>query len=109
MHRGRETARKVDPVLARLLRALNDLVVDVRDVADVGHLQPARAQVTLHQIEHGEHARVADMNVVVNCDPADVHPHFTGIQRLEAGLPAGERIMDGEHAFAACGAPSPAA
>ena len=109
VHGGDEAARERPPVLAVLRRALDDLVVDVRDVAHVGDGIAARAQIALHQIEHGEHARVAQVDVVVHGDAADVHAHFVAAQRLELGLLAGERVMYLEHGIRAGAAPSPGA
>ena len=51
MHGDREAPRQIGPVLAVCGRALDDLVVDVGDVAHVGHFVAERAQIALHQIE----------------------------------------------------------
>ena len=109
LHGEREAPRELGPVLAVLRRALNDLVVDVGDVANVGDLEAARAQVALHQIEHRQHPRVTEVNVVVHGDAADVHAHFVAAQRLELRLAAGQRIMNFEHGTRVGGAPFPAA
>ena len=61
VHGGGELRRVRAPVDARLVRAIDDLVVDVGDVAHVGHAQAAVTQVTAHHVEHDEHARVADV------------------------------------------------
>ena len=99
--------RKLGPALAVLGRAFDDLVVDVRDVADVGDTISAAAQIALHEVEDREHARVAQVDVVVDGDAADVHTNFAGNQRLERLLDPGQGVMDFEHAIRSAGAPFP--
>ncbi len=83
MHGHGEAARQISPVLAVGGRALDDLVVDVGDIAHVGHLIAQRAQVALHQVESHQHARMTHMDVVVVGHAADVHADFIAAQRLE--------------------------
>ena len=58
---------------AVLRRALNDLVIDVRDVAHVRELVAAMAQIAAHDIEDDHHACMADMQEVVDGHATHVH------------------------------------
>ena len=67
---------------------MNDLVVDIRDVAHIGHLIAAIAQVAAHQVEHHQKARVTEMTVIVDRHAADIHAHPAGLDRREDFLAA---------------------
>ena len=64
--------------------AVDDLVVDVGDVADVVDLEAARAQMARHQIEGDEGAAVADVDEVVDRRAADVEADLAGHERRES-------------------------
>ncbi len=83
--------------LAVLLRSPDDLVVDVGNVAHERDSVAMRPQVSPQQVEHDQHAAVADMAIVVNGHTADVHPHLPGADRLERFLAAGERVVKLQH------------
>ena len=83
--------------LAVLLRALDDLVVDVRDVADERDVVARRLEVTAHDVEHDQHARMAEVAVVVDRDAADVHADLARLERLEDFLASGQRVLDLQH------------
>ena len=78
-------------------RTLDDLVVDVGDVADISQRIAARTQPARHHIEDQHHAGMTDVAVVINRDAADIHAHTARIDRLESFLAAGKRVMDAEH------------
>jgi hypothetical protein len=75
MARMKRSVSAVDR-LAVLRRALDDLVVDVGDVAHVGDAIAAHPQPAPHHVENHEHAPVAEVTVVVDRHPADVHARF---------------------------------
>ncbi len=64
--------------LPALQGAADDLVVDIRDIAHIGHLQPPGTQVAHHRIKGHHHPRVAQMTVVVNGHTADIKAHTAG-------------------------------
>jgi hypothetical protein len=109
VHGGGETPCQIGPILAVGGRALDDLVVDVGDVAHIGDGVAQGSQVALDQVEHREHARVADVDVVVIRHAAHVHADLIGPQRLEFLFFPGQRIMYFQHGTSGAGAPSPAA
>ena len=83
--------------LAVLGGALDDLVVDVRDVADERDAVARRLQVTAHDVERDQHAGVTEVAEVVDGHAADVHAHFARHDRAERFLAAGQRIVDLQH------------
>ncbi len=96
MHRVDEAVGQRLDRLAVLDCATNDLVVDIGDVAHVGHVVAERAQPALHDVEHDHHARMTDVTIVVHGHPADVHPHDALLQRHESLLVTRERVVDAQ-------------
>ena len=68
---------------AALHRTADDLVVDVRDVAHIGHAIAAGLEPALHHVERHHHAGMADMAEVVDGHAAHVHADLTGRHRNE--------------------------
>ena len=83
VHRADEARGQRVDRLAVLLRAADDLVVDIRDIAHVGDAVAAGAQPAPHHVEGDHHARVPEVAVVVDRHAADVHAHFAGPQGNE--------------------------
>ena len=100
VHRRDEARGQRLDRLAVLLRALDDLVVDIGDVAHVGDVEPERAQPAPHHVEHHHDPRVAEMAVVVDRHAADVHAHLAGYQGDKLLLLASERVVDFQHGSA---------
>ena len=88
------TAREGLDRLAVFLRAADDLVVDVGDIADISHAVAARAQPALHHVENHQDARVTEMAVVVYGHAADVHAHLFLPQRHELLLCPAKGVED---------------
>jgi len=84
------------PLIGRS-RALDDLVVDVRDVANIRDIEVRGAQPTDHGIEHDHDARVSEVTVVVDGHAADVHVDLARLDGYEILLRTGERVVDLEH------------
>ena len=63
-------------------RALNRLVVDVRDVHHAMHLEPAQLEMPLEQIFENVSAEISDVRVAVDRRSAGVHLHFAS-RRIE--------------------------
>ena len=94
--RGRRALGQGLDGLAAQARPLHDLVVDVGDVAHVGDGEPARAKPPHDEVEHGERARIADVDIVVDRGAADIDARAAGNQRDEGFLPAREGVVDRE-------------
>ena len=97
VHRGDEAVGELADALAVLLRAADDLVVDVGDVAHVDHVEPARAQPARDHVEHHHHARMAEVAEVVHRHAAHVHADLAGFDGREGFLAARQGVVDGEH------------
>ena len=98
VHEADEARGQVEDALAVLGRALDDLVVDVGDVAHVGDREAARTQPAAHDVEHDHDARVPDVAVVVDGHAAHVHAHLARLDGYEILLLARERVVDLQHA-----------
>ncbi len=109
MHGRGEAPRQISPILAVRGCPLDDLVVYVGDVAGIGDGVARGTQVALDEIEHGQHARMTDMDIVVVRHSADIHADFAGPQRLEFLFLSREGIMNFEHGTRGGGAPFPVA
>ncbi len=79
---------------ALLLRADDDLVVDVRDVADVGHLVAEKAQRAHDDVGREGRPRVPDVAHVVHRRPAAVDADLAGLQGLEDDLAAAQGVEE---------------
>jgi hypothetical protein len=75
----------------------DDLVVDIRDVADIVNRVAPLAQVADHHVEHHHSPRVAEVAVVVDRHPAYVQTDLRGVDRHEWGLPPRQAVMDLKH------------
>jgi len=83
--------------LVTLRRAGQDLVVDVSDIADIGDIEAGPFQVAVHDVEHHQHARMAQVAEVVDGHTAHVHAHLAGLDGRERLLAACQGIVDLEH------------
>ena len=97
VHRADEPTRQLADGLAVFDRATDDLVVDVRDVAHVGDIQPAGEQPAAHHVKNDHHAAVAEVAIVVHCDAADIHADCASAKGDELLLLSGEGVMDSQH------------
>jgi hypothetical protein len=87
-----------------LARGGVDLVVDVGDVARVAQRAVAAAEQGGEHPEHHRPARIADVHVVVDRRPAQVHGRAGRILGLERLDPAGEAVEQAQgHRHAAAG------
>ena len=95
MEIGGRARRQRGDRLVVLARRVDDLVFDIGDVADVDDVLGAvlLAQQPIELVEDDDRAAVADMREVVDGRPAHVHAHAIGIERLEALLSVGQRIV----------------
>ena len=93
-----------------VLRAtpLDDLVVDVGDVRDVGDLEAAPLQVATQHVEDEREPSVAQVRRSVDGGPADVHRHLarlTGLQGHDLALRGVEDLQHGVPRYPAGTAP----
>ena len=77
MHGINKTLRQGRNWLAIINCPLNNLVVDVCNIADIDHLIPAGPQPARHHIKHNHHAGMANVAKIVYRHAANVHLHLT--------------------------------
>ena len=77
-------------------RAVINLVVDIRDVADISHMSLAieMPQQAKQHIKHNHRTGIADMGKVIDRRAADIHPHIRRIDRREGLFLAGECVVE---------------
>ena len=92
---GRALRQRVDrlPVLGG---AHHDLVVDVRDIPDIGHARIAPLQQPIENVEDDDRPRIADMDVVVDRGAADIKAHVRRIERHERLFFARQRVVNNQ-------------
>ena len=96
VHRGGHLFRELADGHAALHRALDDLVVDVGDVAHVDHIETGGAQPAVDDVKCHVHAQVPHVAHVVDGDAAHVHPHLAGHQRLKIFDGSAEGVVDAQ-------------
>ncbi len=84
---------EVHPLLAG---AVDDLVVHVGEVLDVGHLVAQVLQVAADHVARHEGEHVPHVGLVLDGHAADVHAHLAGAQGLELAEGAGHAVVDAE-------------
>jgi hypothetical protein len=84
--------------LAVVIGAIDDLVVDVGDVAHIVDVEPLGPQVTGHHVEHHHDPRMPEVAEVIYRHAADVHAHLSGYDGAEFVFRPGEAVVDFEHA-----------
>ncbi|RMS09536.1 hypothetical protein ALP71_05817 [Pseudomonas coronafaciens pv. garcae] len=97
MHRIDHARRQGIERLTVITRTVDDLVVNVGDVAYIGQLITAETQPAGDQIERDHAAPVAQVAVVIHGHPADIHAYLVAIQRFENFFALGERVVDRKH------------
>ncbi|MNT20737.1 hypothetical protein D3C72_1560520 [compost metagenome] len=66
---------------AILDRALDDLVLNIGDIAHIGHLVASRTQPALHYIKRNHRARMPQMPQVIHGHSADIHADMARLHR----------------------------
>src|SRR5207253_8360980 len=75
-----------------LLRALDNLVIDVCKVFNKRYLEIQMLQIATDDIKDDCAARMSQMTLIVDRDAANVHPHPAGLERRKKLLAAGHGI-----------------
>ncbi|GAS70066.1 hypothetical protein NGUA39_04215 [Salmonella enterica] len=94
MHFRNHTINQRDKALAVFIRALDDFVVDIGNVAHIFQLIAEEAQITRNDIERNESTSVANMTEIVNGNTTHVHADFPGMNRFEFLFLARQCIKD---------------
>ena len=64
-------------------RTLDDLVVNIRNVSDIGHPIALGLEPTIDHIENDQYSRMPHMTEVINRHAADIHAHMAGFDGLK--------------------------
>ena len=81
---------------AALNCTLDDLVINIGDVAHIGHGVTAGTQPALHHIKGHHHARMADVAQVIHRHAADVHTHLARTQGHKCFALPRQRVVQGQ-------------
>ena len=68
---------------ALFLRRLYDLVIHIRKIGDIVHLESLVLQIAAERVKHDHRPGIADMDQVVHRRPAHVHTDFSGFDRTK--------------------------
>ena len=82
--------------LAVLHGAADDLVVNIGDVAHIGHGQTRGAQPALHHVKGNHRARMAQVTQVIHGHAADIHAHMAGFERNKRLQGTRQRVVDAQ-------------
>ncbi len=97
VHDGDEALGQRAKVLAIFIGTPDDLVIDVGDVPDVGHVIAEQAQVAHHHVEHHHDARMTQVTVVVDRHAADIHVYLVLLDRHEGIFLIGKGVIYLQH------------
>ena len=88
------------PVFPHLIGPVDDFVVHIGEVSHISDFVASFGQVPKDHVKKYDRPGVTDMTHVINRDPADVHPHFSGTDGFKLFLLAGERVVNSKtHQF----------
>ncbi len=90
----RELGRDLLGRAALLVGAVDNLIVDVREVLGEGDLVAARDEPATNHVKADERAGIADVDVVVDRGAAHVHADLAGLDGLELFLFMGSAVID---------------
>ena len=95
MHQGNKTLGQGGEILTIIIGTGDDLVVNIGDIAHIGHLFRTidMAQVTVNDIKHHQHPRMTNMAIVIYRHTTHVHSDTCRIDRNKAFLLLGKVIM----------------
>ncbi|MNC50599.1 hypothetical protein D3C75_998460 [compost metagenome] len=76
------------------LGPLDHFVVHIGEVHHIGYLVADGLQITADHVEHNHRSAVANMNIVIYCRSANIHPHLAFLNGAEFLLGPAQRIID---------------
>ena len=97
VHRLNETFGQRSERLTVLVCAVDDLVVDVGNVTDVGDVESGCLQIAVDDIEHHQHPGMSQMAEVVYGHAADIHLNLSRFEGDEVLFFVGEIVIDLQH------------
>ncbi len=94
MHRIDEPFREVFKRLRQFGGSCDNLVVDIRNVADIFDGVPPGPQYTDDHVKDHQNPGVAEVAVVVDRHTANIHTHVSRLQGLKKLLFAGQTVVN---------------
>ncbi len=98
MRGSNKTAGEAADALAVFNRALDNLVINVGDIAHIGHVETKMPQIPHHGIEHHHDPRMTDVTIVIDRHTTHIEPDLAGYDRGECLFLAGKAVIDLQHA-----------
>ncbi len=85
MHFRDKASGQCIEILTILVGAGDNLVINIGNITNIGHMLFAinRAQMTINNIEHHQHPRVANMAHVIHGHAAHIQTHIFDIDGFE--------------------------
>ena len=96
MQGGNHAVGQAADGLAVLQRTLDDFVVNVGDVAHIGHPQPVAFEPALHHIKRHHGARMTQVAQVIDRHAADVHADVAGLNRRKMFQRTRQRVVNAQ-------------
>src|SRR5690606_16340995 len=93
VHITNKTCREICIGFIVFLRTLDDLVINVSDIAHIGNIPALGTQKTCHYIKGYQHASVTDMAIIIDSDTTDVHGNLARLQWLENFFLASQGVV----------------
>ena len=97
MHRVNKTLCQSGNRLTILNRTIDDLVINIRDVADVNNLIATRTQPAHHHVKDNHHSGMTNMAKIINGHSTDIHLHLARLNGFKGLLGTTESVIDLQH------------
>ena len=97
MHGLNETLSQLMKRFTILIRTINNLVVNIRDVSDIGHVITHSLEIAIDHIKNHHHARMTQVTEVIHRHATDIQIHLARLKRLKSFFAAREVVVDFQH------------
>ena len=94
MHRGNKALGQRVTAFAIFTGSLDDLVIDIGDIAHILNLVTTCTQVTSYHIECHQHSRMSQVTVVIDRHTADIHTNLARLNRDKTLFLARQGVID---------------
>ncbi len=95
---------KTDEALSQLLNRftlfagpLDNLVIDIRDITNIGNIETRCPQVAHHDIKDHQNTGMPEMTIVVDRHSTDIDTYLARLDRDERFLFLAQTVVDPQH------------